>query len=414
MIARLWTKRWLMGLLLAVFLLNPVVGFGAGDEKIDWDRARQLRQRQQRGETLTAEEKTYLDQARQVRRRRRQEQGKGPGTRRATRPAMEPRDSMGLVPLTDMTADDKYKGQDGGLYGRGQNRPPEAHRAAALRELAAIRPLDADGNPSPGGKIVLISIGMSNTRMEYQRFIALAAKEKGLSVHLVIVDCAHGGLDINAWNESRRLRRRGNITIWEYADQQLAKAGVTGNQVQVAWGKQAKAGPASDGEFPAHAEKFSEAFGELARLARSRYPNLRVMYLSSRIYAGYAKTRLNPEPYAYENAFSLRWLIERQIAGSEKLNYDPARGAVVAPLLLWGPYLWADGIKGRKIDDLLYKREDLAGDGTHPSDTGRQKVAGLLLRFFKTDPLARTWFLAKPETSTQQAATIQLPVSVEK
>ena len=38
--------------------------------------------------------------------------------------------------------------------------------------------------------------------------------------------------------------------------------------------------------------------------------------------------------------------------------------------------------------------EDLAGDGTHPSPSGRRKVAGLLLRFLKTDPTARAWFAA--------------------
>jgi lysophospholipase L1-like esterase len=66
---------------------------------------------------------------------------------------------------------------------------------------------------------------------------------------------------------------------------------------------------------------------------------------------------------------------------------------VKSPLLLWGPYLWADGEKGRKIDHLVWKPEDLAGDGTHPSDSGRRKVAGLLLGFMKTDPTAKMWFV---------------------
>ena len=35
---------------------------------------------------------------------------------------------------TEMTAQDKYKGEDGGLYGGGKNEPPEAHRAAAQTE----------------------------------------------------------------------------------------------------------------------------------------------------------------------------------------------------------------------------------------------------------------------------------------
>ena len=42
----------------------------------------------------------------------------------------------------------------------------------------------------------------------------------------------------------------------------------------------------------------------ILNMAKERYPNLRVAYLSSRIYAGYATTPLNPEPYAYESAFS--------------------------------------------------------------------------------------------------------------
>ena len=64
---------------------------------------------------------------------------------------------------------------------------------------------------------------------------------------------------------------------------------------------------------------------------------------------------------------------------------------------MWGPYFWADGTTPRKSDELVYERADLAGDGTHPSNSGRQKVAGQLLRFFKEDPLASKWFVKKTE-----------------
>jgi hypothetical protein len=77
------------------------------------------------------------------------------------------------------------------------------------------------------------------------------------------------------------------------------------------------------------------------------------------------------------------------------LNYDPDQGEVKSPLLLWGPYFWADGVAPRKSDGLVWERSDLVGDGTHPSDTGRQKVAEQLLKFFKDDAYARTWFVKK-------------------
>jgi hypothetical protein len=160
----------------------------------------------------------------------------------------------------------------------------------------------------------------------------------------------------------------------------------------VAWVKQALPAPEYLGDFPKHAEVLKGHMVGLLNKLREKFPNLRIAYLSSRIYAGYATTHLNPEPYAYESAFVVRWLIQDQIKGDPKLNYDSEKGAVKSPLLLWGPYLWADGEKGRKIDDLVWKPEDLGPDGTHPSDSGRRKVAELLLRFMRSDPTAKNWF----------------------
>src|SRR5687767_16033228 len=71
--------------------------------------------------------------------------------------ALEPKASVGLKPLPEMTAADRYKGEDGGLYGGGRNEPPEAHQAAARAESAKIVPRDADGKPAEGGAIGLRS-----------------------------------------------------------------------------------------------------------------------------------------------------------------------------------------------------------------------------------------------------------------
>jgi hypothetical protein len=361
----------------------------AGD--IDFNRARELMQKSRSGQALTPDEQAYLERARQEYARRNPQPATadlrrgGPGGG----PAPVEKPTTGLVPIDQMTAKDTYKGQDGGLYGSGKNTPPEAHQAAAARELAKVVPLDADGKPSPGGKIVLLSIGMSNTTMEFSKFKEMADACPVKSPRLIIVDGAQGGMDAARWNA------RDGTPVWGVVAKRLEAAGVTAKQVQVAWIKHARIQPAQYGDFPGHAEELKGHIIGSIELAKEHFPNLRVAYLSSRIYAGYAATQLNPEPFSYESGFVVRSVIQDQIKGSAPLNYDPAKGDAKAPLLLWGPYLWGDGITPRKSDGLVWKREDLAPDGTHPSpSSGREKVARLLLDFFMHDAGAKTWFCA--------------------
>jgi hypothetical protein len=349
----------------------------AGDEPIDWQRASELRRREQQGQTLTDEERAYLERAKAVRRQQAQQNV----------PPMA-RETTGLVPITEM-GEGLYKGQTGGLYGHGQNVPPEAHLKAAQQQASLIQPLDPDGNPATDGRIVLISLGMSNTTQEFSVFKKLADADPNKSPQVVIVDCAQGGQAALQWAHPANNPNR--PSPWVVMDERLQKAHAEPNQVQVVWMKQAEMGPAQYGAFPAHAETLRDNMATILRMLKARFPNLQLAYLSSRIYAGYAQTALNPEPYAYESAFSVRWLIEAQMANDPNLNYDPTRGDVKAPLLLWGPYLWGDGVKPRQSDGLVWLREDLGPDGTHPSTSGRQKVADMLLTFFKTDPTAKQW-----------------------
>jgi hypothetical protein len=364
----------------ALWLLAVVVASvcWAGDEPIDWQRASELRRRQQQGQTLTDEEQAYLDRAKELRRQQ------------AQRNTPVARETTGLVPVTEM-GEGLYKGQTGGLYGHGQNVPPEAHLLASQERTALVLPLDPNGIPSDSGRIVLISLGMSNTTQEFSVFKKLADADPNKSPQVLIVDCAQGGQAALQWAHPADNPNR--PSPWVVMDERLQKAHAEPNQVQVVWMKQAEMGPAQYGAFPAHAETLRDNMATILRMLQARFPNLRLAYLSSRIYAGYATTGLNPEPYAYESAFSVRWLIEAQIANDPNLNYDPARGEVKAPLLLWGPYLWADGVKPRQSDGLVWLREDLGPDGTHPSPSGRQKVAEMLLTFFKTDPTAKQWFV---------------------
>jgi hypothetical protein len=64
---------------------------------------------------------------------------------------------------------------------------------------------------------------------------------------------------------------------------------------------------------------------------------------------------------------------------------------VEAPLLLWGPYLWANGTTPRPGDGLVWNVADLESDHVHPSPSGEAKVAGLLGAFLAAEPTAAPW-----------------------
>ncbi|MEO6244073.1 MAG: hypothetical protein ABIQ12_01450, partial [Opitutaceae bacterium] len=347
---------------------------------VDFEQARTIMERGRRGEVVSVEERAYVERAKQA--KQKQPAGKGsPG-------APPPKWTQHLTPLTELGSA-TYKGEDGGLYGGGRNTPPAAHLAAATQEGAKIRPLDATGHPAGDGKIGLLSVGMSNTTQEFSRFMKDAAGESKKSPRVVLVDGAQGGQTGARWADA-------STPLWAELDRRVAAAGLTPAQIQVAWMKQAEAGPARLGEFPKHTDTLRENLVTALGHLRQRFPNLRIVYLSSRIFAGHASSALNPEPYAYESAFAVRHLIQDQIAGRAELNYDSARGPLTSPLLLWGPYLWADGNNPRGPGAVTYTPADFAPDGTHPSDSGRAKVARALLDFFKTDPTAKPWFLATP------------------
>jgi hypothetical protein len=290
--------------------------------------------------------------------------------------------STGYVPLMDLGTG-MYQGYEGGLYPGGVNQPPAAHFAAGLHEAMQIRKLDINGNPSSTGKIVFISVGMSNTTQEFSYFKPIADADPRKNPNLVIVDGAQGGKDAKTWSDPAN-------AVWSVVDDRLTAAGVGPKQVQVVWLKQALIQP--NKPFPADAAELQGYLKTIAQNIKARYMNTRIVYFSSRIYAGYASTTLNPEPYAYQSGFAVKWLITDQINGNPDLNFDPAKGTVKSPWLGWGPYLWADGLNPRS-DGLIYRCSDFnTNDGTHPDTAARQKVSNMLLRFLKNDKTAAPWF----------------------
>jgi hypothetical protein len=292
--------------------------------------------------------------------------------------------SKRLIPLTELAG--TYQTYTGGLYPGGANTPPADHLEAGLELADTITPLDTLGTSNSTGRIVLLSVGMSNATQEYSTFIPLATGSGLKNPRVQLIDGAQGG-------QTAAIFANPNANAWTVIDQRLRNAGAHPAQVQAVWLKEANAGPTQG--FPLAAQILRDDLRAVVQNLHARFPNLKLCYLSSRIYAGYASTPLNPEPYAYESGFAVRWLIEEQIAGSAALNHDPDTGPVMAPWLAWGPYLWADGLTPRASDGLTWECADfVASDGTHPSASGRAKVAQMLLDFFVADPTTEPWFSA--------------------
>lgn len=310
--------------------------------------------------------------------------------------------SVGFTPINDLGAE-LYLGQfQGGLYPNGSNEIPPGHASAGLERARRIEPLDTIGNPDDNGKYVLLSIGMSNTTQEFcshhsdlpcdpWTFMGRAAVDPDVNqTVLAMVNGAMGGQASAAWDSPD------DPNYDRIRDTRLGPQGLNEAQVQAVWVKVANPGPTVSLPNPnADCNRMVKQMGDIARALMVRYSNLKIVFFSGRIYAGYASTALNPEPYAYESGFAVKWLIEAQINQMAGGGIDPMAGDLnyntLAPWIVWGPYLWADGLIPRS-DGLIWECGDLQNDGTHPSMSGEEKVGSMLLDFMLNSPFAGPWF----------------------
>jgi uncharacterized protein YjdB len=341
------------------------------------------------------------------------------------------------IDLMDMTASDNYLNLQGGLYENSSDTVPTDHDAAGTAAAAAIQPLDQNGNPSTTGAVVFLGIGMSNATEEFSAFINTAAINSGVNhTTLAMENGASAAETACYWTVAQGLTgaacplARGSLLDNQYdrvRDSVLAVATtapsappgcggppnpvpcLTEAQVQVLWIKNANPRPGVVNEralcdatlsgcvndIGTEAINYESQLGQTIRAARSRYPNLKQVFLSTRIYAGYALDGLNPEPYAYEYGYSAKWLIEAQIVQIRNGTVDPIAGDMsytdgMAAWTAWGTYLWADGTIPRS-DNLIWVQSDFGHDGTHPDSQGVTKVVNLLMGFYLASPYT-PWF----------------------
>ena len=302
-----------------------------------------------------------------------------------------PNTSTPIVALTDLGTG-TYQGSEGGLYPNGSNVRPASHDSDGVAFADAIQPLDSNGNPSPTGKYVLMAIGESTAQNEFNRFLPIANSDPTKNPNLVLVNGAQGGATPNNFTSTTSV-------YWATVlNNYLPQNGVTAKQVVAIWMEDTDG--IATGTFPTDIATLQSEYETMMQTMLTLFPNLKLVYFSSRVYGGYSNgvgKPDNPEPYAYEVGFAVKWAIQDQLNGNANLNYNPNLGTVLAPWMSWGTYYWSNGLLGRS-DGLVWDCEDFAADGTHPSSTsgslGQLKVATQLLNFLKTDDTTKPWYLA--------------------
>ena len=328
--------------------------------------------------------------------------------------------SVGHTALTDLGTGLYLDEFQGGLYPGGSNVPPPAHLAAGTTRAQSIEPLANDGQPSSGGKYILLSVGISNTTLEFcsasslppcdpWTFTGQALVDPRVEqAALAIVNGASSGEPAEAWESPAA------VNYDRIRNEHLTPRGLTEAQVQIVWIKLAN--PSPDASLPAaDADAFvlQARLGNIVRALKVRYLNVKLIFLSNRIYAGYASTALNPEPYAYESGFAVKWLIEAQIEQMAGAPPDLVAGDLdydnIAPWIAWGPDLWADGLNARS-DGLTYACTDFASDGTHPAMSAAEKVGTLLLNFMLDSPFSAQWFHASGAAAVPAVSRLGLIV----
>jgi hypothetical protein len=319
------------------------------------------------------------------------------------------------TPISDLGTGYYLQQFQGGLYENGTNTLPADHAAAGDSFTNVVR---------SQSKFVLLGIGMSDM---LNAFLQLKNTVSLTNPAMTLIDGGQGSQDSCEWAYPYGTPAQNQCPLgpgsqlanpYDYIVSHILApphCGTLGHQacftvddvyvVMYYDANSCRLGVKCIGLPASNADAYTQEKyeGMMARALKTRFPNVQLLLITSREYGGYSAQNLNPEPFAYENGFSAKWLIQAQVNQADRGGtIDPIAGDLSyasAPWIEWAAYTWASGETPRS-DGLVWCQGQLDSvcngeldfmptDGTHMSKyVGLNKWVGIENPWFKQ----QSWF----------------------
>lgn len=287
-----------------------------------------------------------------------------------------------LIPLNDLGMN-LYKGRVGGLYPEGLNMPSGEYAQDLLAASQNVVPRDRQGNPSPTGDIVFISMGASTGG---KNMTALINKTRNNPLVNSRLKAMNGNQP--AQQAPLSYIANGNSKYWKHVLQIVTQHKSTAEQVQVVYLETDDGYPTKT--FPNRPNFIKSEIESCMRTMKTKFINLQILYVLGRPRTFNNNAVWNTEPSPYYFGWACKWAIDDQINGTGNVAYKGTNA--VAPMITWGFYQWADSLP-RKTDN-FYWRWTETKDGLHANDVGQDTLSTRFQKFLFTDPYASIWYSA--------------------
>lgn len=248
---------------------------------------------------------------------------------------------------------------DRGLF-NGKTEPAQAYVVAGLKKISELKKLDIHGEESDDGKIVFLGIGASTPKQEFDSFIKKVIFRDGI----IPVNGCKGGKDISYMLDGSE--------YWDKVDYILngEEYNLDKKQVQIIW---LQNDDLLDSRLDfSRVQMLKEKYLQLFPVLEQQYPNLKVLFLQSRVTTKFTDKVRHVEPISYFQGMTVQSIIDDYINAG---NYDKY-------WIGWSCYTWSDGNIPRVSDKFCLERRDFLNDGVHLSVSGEERVGELMKKYF--------------------------------